>query len=429
MMGVASTTKMYTTVALGLVAALSTLPTWANTTPGSIPTTVTSNISNVVSTQSQSSSDLSVLRSKLKDRFSWVATEVTSLINWTTSPADSFRGSSALRTLDVRQGIWVKPANVSSQDVFVDIENDPYETYINRLAAYGVLTPSQKFYPQNYFRVNDFIKLLSKLYYKKFNQTLVSQDILWMTSSDGIITKWMFQQINSLLKSVKLVSLDGNSSDKLIRSEWAYYLVRIFDLPALAIDTQVSASQSDWFTDIDNHPFAPAITTLASLGIFSTETPKFYPDNYLRHYDFTIIFVNALLASKNQSLPLNSSTSQFADVEAAASYLSQLNYAADHWLIDDLITSKRGQLFFDPNSFITKHAVYQILSKIVDIQFIYDETKADSEKISRAELAKLLVDSFEFTPQTIQSDLSSWTIFTPEDLTLVTKLKTLLSIM
>jgi len=84
---------------------------------------------------------------------------------------------SGIRTIDVSQGIGVKPANLR-QDFFVDIGNDTYRTYINRLAAYGVLSPSQKFYPQNYFRVDDFISLLSKLYTKTTHQSLLPQDVL-----------------------------------------------------------------------------------------------------------------------------------------------------------------------------------------------------------------------------------------------------------
>jgi len=67
MMSVASKTKtkVFTTVVLGLVAALSSLPAWANTTPGITPITT---VSLVESTQSNQ--DLSELRTRLKDRFS-----------------------------------------------------------------------------------------------------------------------------------------------------------------------------------------------------------------------------------------------------------------------------------------------------------------------------------------------------------------------
>lgn len=417
-------TKMFTTVVLGFVAALSTLPTWASTTPGFTPITT---VNPVESTQSNQ--DLSELRIRLKDRFSWVATEVRSLVNGTISPTDSFHGSAAIRTLDVSQGIWVKPA-ISRQDFFVDIENDPYKSYITRLAAFDVLSPTQKFYPQNYFRVDDFTSLLSKLYKKTTGQSLTSQDILSIESADGIMTKWMIQKIMYSLNGIEKIDIDGNPYDKLIRSEWVYYLVRMFDLPTLDTNEEASITLWDAFTDIANHPFASEINTLASLGILNTQTNTFYPDNYLRHYDFTLLFVNALLTSKGNSLTNISNTSQFADVDTSASYLPQVNYAANHGLIDYITVSKRGALYFEPNSFITKHEAYQILSKALNIQFVYDETKADQEKISRAELAKLLVDSFEFTPKNIlQSDSSSWDVLDTGDLSVLTKLKTLLSLL
>jgi len=420
MMSVASKTKtkMYTTVALGLLVALSALPTWANTSPGITPTVQTS----VVSTQT-SNQDLSVLRTKLKERFSWVAQEVRSLVDWTTTPVESFHGS-APRTIDVNQGISLKPANVG-QDFFVDSQNDPYDSYINRLAAYGVLSPSQKFYPQNYFRVDDFVGVVKKISAKQ--QISLPADFLSLTTDDGIMTKWVLQQIMLSLGKDD-IQMDGNPYDKLIRSEWAYYLVRMFDLPVLEVvghASSVSTTLPNYFSDTLGHRFAPAINTLASLDILNTQTKMFYPDNYLRHYDFVMIFVNSLLSFKAQSLT-NVSTSSFADVDATASYLSQLTYASDRWLIDYIVTSKRGQLYFDPNAFMTKHEVYQILSKTLNIQFSYNVEQADTEKMTRAEMAQIIVESFWFEPKISEpeSDVQAWS---ENDVTLLNKLKVLLS--
>lgn len=95
-------------------------------------------------------------------------------------------------------------------------------------------------------------------------------------------------------------------------------------------------------------------------------------------------------------------------MDYSSSYIPQLTYAADHGLIDYIITSQRGQLYFGPNDFMTKHEVYQILAKALNIQFIYNEQQSDQEKISRAELANLLVESFQFTPEQFsQSDTPS----------------------
>lgn len=414
-------TKMYTTVVLGLVAALSALPTWASTTPGILPLTT---VSPVVSTQSNQ--DLSVLRARLKDRFSWVAQEVRSLIDGTTSATDALHGSATVRTLDVSQWIWVEPI-ISHQHSFIDIDDDPYKSYITRLSAYGVLNSTQKFYPQNYFRVDDFISLVAKLYKKTTGQTLTSQDILSLSTPDGVMTKRQLQQTITALQLDADIQIDGNLYDKLIRSEWAYYLVRLFDLPAIAVEETVSLPVWNFFTDITDTPFAHAINTLASLNIVSTKTDKFYPDNYLRHYDFTVIFVNSLLNSTSQSLP-SSSLLLFADVQSNASYLPQLQYAANRWLIDYIIMSKWGQLYFDPDDFMTKHEVYQVLSKATGVQFVYDKTIADQEKVSRAELAKLLVDTFWFQPKIIESASDS-TDLSGENVTLLNKLKVLLSMM
>ena len=60
---------------------------------------------------------------------------------------------------------------------------------------------------------------------------------------------------------------------------------------------------------------------------------------------------------------------------------------------------KNGQLYFEPNVFMTKYEVYRMLAKVTSIHFIYDETLARTEKISRAEIAKLLVESFQLAPK------------------------------
>lgn len=142
---------------------------------------------------------------------------------------------------------------------------------------------------------------------------------------------------------------------------------------------------------------------LASMGILNTKSSKFYPDNYLRHYDFVILFVNSLLVSENQQLPSLGGRVRFADVDASASYIDQLIYAADRGLIDYLITTRKGQLYFEPNDFITKKEVYHILSKSNNVQFMYNEQQADYEKITRGELADLLVKTFQFEPNQLTS--------------------------
>ncbi|MEI6673415.1 MAG: S-layer homology domain-containing protein [bacterium] len=113
----------------------------------------------------------------------------------------------------------------------------------------------------------------------------------------------------------------------------------MFDVPILEPEQSSNISLANAFVDIDDTPFAADINILANLGIISTQSAKFYPDNYLRHYDFVILFINALLTSQKQSLSAPAPTSFFADVDSSASYFSQLIYASDRGLIDHLVRS------------------------------------------------------------------------------------------
>lgn len=404
-------TKMVTSLLLALCASGWLLPVSAYVLPQSWEASSWDRVS--------SGQELSVLRSRLQERFSSISADVRSLL------ADvPYVWLSGATSLDVQgslyEGVW---SSSFPQIVFLDIENDPYQSYIMRLAAYDVLQSTMKYYPQNYFRVDDFVWLVQKLYQKKFGSTLSDATVLWLDSSDGVMTKRMLQQTMMALSLGTGIQLDGNPYDRLLRSEWAYYLVRMFDVPVLEWVSSLP-SLPDMFTDISWHPAAYAINTLATLGIVNTDAMKFYPDNYLRHYDFVVLFVQAYLYAQHQSLPALGS-SLFADVPAAASYLSQLTYAADRGFIDQLITSRQWQLYFAPDSFITKDEAYQIIAKTLHLELLYDREQAVWQKISRGELAMLLVRSFALEPKVEEVDSS----LNADDLSVLTKLKTLISLL
>ena len=423
MMSVASQTKtkMTITAFLSMMVVWARLPVSANTSLGYsfVPTTTSSE-------SMSSDQDLSVLREKLKERFWEITTDVRGLVGWTASPSTSWKNIST-SMWDMSKPIPIQSI-LSYQNMFGDIDDDPYQSYINRLGAYGVLTTASKFYPQNYFRIDDFVGLIQKLFVKKTGQKLTDPDVIGLTWEDGMMTKRLLQQTMMALHLGTGIQLDGNPYDKLIRSEWAYYLVRMFDLPIIDIPVTSSTILPDAFTDIAWHPSAYAINTLANLGIVTTQYPKFYPDNYLRHYDFVMIFVNTYLTAKGKSLPMIT-TSLFADVPMSANYLAQLTYAADCGLIDHLITSRQWQLYFAPDDFMTKHEAYQIVAKALNLQLIYDQGQAEQSKISRGELATLLVNSFELQPTTTSNQTLSWVELDEEKMSLLSKLKTLISIL
>ncbi len=404
------------TVVLGLLVVLSALPTRANTSPGTLATTVREP---VVSTQW--TEDLSLLRTLLKERFVWLWTELRNVVSRSSSSSGLFHGSASD---DISLVEVIRSPVIFGQDFFVDIEDDPYRSYINRLAAYGVLHTSSRFYPQNYFRVDDFSSLLARLHQKRFGKALDLALLEWLDMwSSSIMTKWMLEQAMKALDMSSII-IQWNPYDTLMRSEWAYYLVRFFDIPGLSFDTiSLSLDLPNYFDDIVGHPFAYSINILADLGVVSTQSSNFYPDNYLRHYDCVVMLVNALLAFDSLSLP-STTLSRFADVPTTISYYPHVAYAADRGLIDVLITHMHGQLRFYPNAFITKHHVYNILNKAVDSNIVYTIDVAEQQKITRGEFAHLLVEYMW-----LESLVSSELLSDDDVVSVLDKLKVLLSLL
>jgi hypothetical protein len=141
--------------------------------------------------------------------------------------------------------------------------------------------------------------------------------------------------------------------------------------------------------------------------VLNTQSNKFYPDNYLRHYDFVILFINTLLTSKNDSLSSGIEDTYFADVDDSATYFSQLIYAANRGLIDHLIISRRGQLYFEPNALVTQDDVYHTLSNATNVKIIHNDDVAENTNMSRSELVHLLVDIFQLQQKEQSSTISS----------------------
>jgi hypothetical protein len=79
-----------------------------------------------------------------------------------------------------------------------------------------------------------------------------------------------------------------------------------------------------------------------------------------------------------------------------SNYIPFVKYAEKNHLLDYLIITKRGEKYFNPDYFITKHEAYFIISKITNTQILYNINDADQENITRGQLASLLQNSFDF---------------------------------
>ncbi|MBU0627323.1 S-layer homology domain-containing protein [Patescibacteria group bacterium] len=183
------------------------------------------------------------------------------------------------------------------------------------------------------------------------------------------------------------------------RGPAARYVVQGFDLAPQGDDFENFDGQQElYFTDINGHQYSNDIKILAQLGIVNTQNKRFYPDNYLQNYEFTVLLVNTILSTQNQSLDLNYRGNRqvtFTDVDAKASYLPRVNYAENKNLISYLTVNKRGQNFFAPNKEISKHEIYHILGELTDFAMDYDQSKADQQRMTRGQFASVLVDAFQ----------------------------------
>ncbi|NOZ45121.1 MAG: hypothetical protein GXP45_08530 [bacterium] len=59
--------------------------------------------------------------------------------------------------------------------------------------------------------------------------------------------------------------------------------------------------------------------------------------------------------------------------------------------------TKRGQISFYPQNFLTKHEALYILGNLSKHPFVYDQTSADQEYISKGELVHDIVTAFDFS--------------------------------
>ena len=212
-----------------------------------------------------------------------------------------------------------------------------------------------------------------------FQKFVSSQDMIQMMSN-------VAYQFSGMVRVFPL-----SHKDVLTRAEAAQYLTLCFDLgSADGLHTP--------FLDIYGHPQQTQIATLAQLGIVSTGSQYFYPDNYVHRYDFIIMLVNADLVAHSSALGaqyLSSGyNSSYVDVLATGVYAPFVYYAQDHDWLSYLEVTKRGQEYFLPDALMTQQEVYTVISKVTGITFTYDVAKADTVFMTRAQLSALLCDVF-----------------------------------
>ena len=310
------------------------------------------------------------------------------------------------------------------QEYFSDILYNKDRFYINYLAKEKIVSTNQeKFYPNNFIRLNELSKILVnsyryKIWYKldwnvglsnknyfdklmpKYYNTAYEIWLLnWLDNIDDYERFVSYDDLDQILQNFKrqypeLINLYYVDIDKSILTIKRGDVARIvFRTLMLDSDKNVDIAYQDIYynTNFD------AIQTLASLGITNTENSRFYPDNNISRWDFIVMFVKSYLKKTNKTLEVSKIDFDIEDLDYNSIYAPYVLYAKEHGLVDYLLEIVRTKKYINLEKLITKHEAYYIVSNIANVSFDYNILEADKEFISRWESAQLMVDAFAFS--------------------------------
>ena len=206
-----------------------------------------------------------------------------------------------------------------------------------------------------------------------------------------------------------------NSLDIVSRWEYTKYIVDLFDFDIKNIPNICQATKSQLFLDVDQHNCKDYIEILWDLWIIDINQTKFYPDNYLRNYEFIIMLTKTILHKENKDLDIYilDHISKFSDLDTQSSYIKYFEFASHHGLLNYTIYDNTWKPKAQPNKFITVQEINQTLTKLLWYNTNF-QSKLSNGLITRWEFAKILVSWFnlwESSPiQTTDKDNSNNTI-------------------
>ena len=345
---------------------------------------------------------------------------------------------------------------------FVDIQGHEYQQHIMSLYDKWIIIWSQnKFMPNDHLNFYCMIKIIvdsyrSKLWYDLDSQLWLSHRNYFSNAWSGIdntslkylntayelwLLEWIsdmevwskfyFQQTISYATLSKIFSniskqfpllIDdtaiqeiSNSLDIVSRWEYTKYIVDLFDFDIDNLTNICQQPNNQLFLDTDQHDCKDYIQILGDLWIIDTNQSKFYPDNYLRNYEFTIMLTKTILYKEKRDLEIYvlEHTSKFSDLESQSSYIKYFEYAYRYGLLSYIIDDNTWKAKAQPNKFMTVQEINQTLTKLLwyDINF---QSKLSNGLITRWEFANVLVSWFnlwESSPiQTSDQDNSNNTI-------------------
>ena len=332
--------------------------------------------------------------------------------------------------------------------VYQDISTSSYQDAITILYSNGIIKPSNKFYPHNYVRVSDFIRVVMdayrvQLWYEPsslvglttnfyfsdasfdsevmkrvnsayelwFLQSFALKDAEWKLRLDAFITpqeaKDILEQIkNKNSDSIKdIPNLSWQSKETLRKDEMAELVVSAFGLKLNEWSLAV-------FSDISWSAYQNDIQLLSKLGIVWWVDGKFYPDAKVENKDFVVMIVRALMRQSDSQPTINNFyyLTNLLNVSYNSTYSPYLEFCLQSQICNPLLSATPSWVSFVPDKTLSWWEVTSVLSAVSKNTLIVAGNT--DELITRWEAAKLIVDTFGFNNEqnesTTNTSMSNW---------------------
>ena len=327
--------------------------------------------------------------------------------------------------------------------VYQDISTSSYQDAITILYSNGIIQSSNKFYPHNYVRVSDFIRVVMdayrvQLWYEPsslvglttnfyFSETSIDPEVMkrvnsayelwflqsfalkdaeWKLRLDAFITpkeaKNIIEEIkNKNSDSIKdIPSLSWQSKETLRKDEMAELVVSAFWLELNEWSLAV-------FSDISWSTYQNDIQLLSKLGIVWWVDGKFYPDAKIENKDFVVMIARALMRQSDSQPTINNFyyLTNLLNASYNSTYSTYLEFCLESQICNPLLSQTSEWVSFEPSRTLSRWEVTSILSTVSKKQFIIAWNT--DELITRWETAKLIVDAFWFNDEEEKSTILS----------------------
>jgi len=332
--------------------------------------------------------------------------------------------------------------NHISPSIYQDISTSSYQDAITILYSNGIIQPSKKFYPHNYVRVSDFIRVVMdayrvQLWYEPsslvglttnfyfsdasidsevmkrvnsayelwFLQSFALKDAKWNLRLDAFITPkeaknilWEIKNKNSdIIKDIP--NLSWQSKETLRKDEMA-------ELVASAFWMELNRWSLAVFSDISWSAYQDEIQLLANLGIVWWVNGKFYPDAKIENKDFVIMIARVLMRQSDSKPAISNFyyLTNLLNVSFNSPYSAYLEFCLESQTCNSLLSQTQEWVSFVPNKTLSRWEVTSVLSTATKNQLIF--AGSWEQLITRWEVAKLIVDAFGLKNE------ESWSITT-----------------